>query len=110
VDSVANSLGSVTDLDSGLTQYRKRHRWELAGHEFLISDYATCRAFNPIEKLMYSAAARNSACADHLIAFGGRTIGVTRFLAPSAIALAARVNLAHYFSSTRARAVARQSN
>jgi flavin-dependent dehydrogenase len=110
VDHVADSLGNVTELDRGLTQYRKRHRWELAGHEFLISDYATCRAFNPIEKLMYSAAARNAACADHLVAFGGRTIGVAAFLAPSAIARAARVNLAHYVSSTRSRAVAQQPN
>jgi flavin-dependent dehydrogenase len=103
VDHVASSLGTADALDDALERYRRRHGRELSGHEFLISDYATGRAFNPIEKLMFSAAARDPACADHLVAFGSRNIGVAAFLAPSAIARAARVNIAHYFSSTRAR-------
>jgi flavin-dependent dehydrogenase len=106
VDSVAGSLGDAAALDQALERYRKRHRWELSGHDFLISDYATGRAFNPIEKLMFSAAARDAASADHLIAFGGRHIGVAGFLAPTAIARAARVNLAHYFLGMRTPATA----
>jgi menaquinone-9 beta-reductase len=74
----------------------------LTGHEFLISDYATGRAFNPIERLTFSAAARDQACADHLAKFGGRLIGAAAFLAPSALARAAWVNLTHRPSGARA--------
>jgi hypothetical protein len=43
---------------------------ELAGHEFLISDFSTGRGYNQIERLMFSAATRDPVCADHVLAFG----------------------------------------
>jgi hypothetical protein len=55
-------------------------------------DYATGRDLNPIERLMFSAAARDSAAAAHVHAFGTRSIGPARFLAPPALARAAWVN------------------
>src|SRR5262249_564079 len=70
-------------LDRGLGAYGRRHRRELAGHEFLISDFSTGRPYNPLERLMFSAAARDPICADHLAAFGSRSIGVSAFLPPS---------------------------
>ena len=85
-NAVANSWRSPEELDRSLASYGRRHRRELAGHEFLISDYSTGRGFNPIERLMFSAAAREPACADHVAAFRTRCIGVTSFLAPLCVA------------------------
>src|SRR5580658_1070586 len=106
VDSVADAFGDAPALDRGLARYRKRHHRQLAGHEFLIADFATGRSFNLIERLMFSAAARNPVCADHLRAFGGRHLSVKGFLAPSALIRAARVNLAYYLSRGYSPAVA----
>ena len=110
VDHVAGALGDAAALDRALERYRRHHRRQLSGHEFLISDYATGRAYNPIEKLMFSAAARNPAAADHVVAFGGRIIGVAAFLAPATVLRAARVNIAHYFSSAQPAAAAPRPN
>jgi len=82
-------------LDRGLAAYGRRHRRELAGHEFLISDFSTGRPYNPLERLMFSAAARDPICADHLAAFGSRSIGVSAFLRPSALMRAMWVNARH---------------
>lgn len=94
-ECVTGTFDDPAALDRGLARYRKRHRDELGGHERLISSFATARPFNAVERLMFSAAARNAACADHLRAFGGRYIGVKQFIAPAALARAARVNLLH---------------
>jgi menaquinone-9 beta-reductase len=67
----------------------------LAGHEFLISDFSTGRPYNPLERLMFSAATRDPICADHLAAFGSRSIGVSAFLRPSALTRAMWVNARH---------------
>jgi hypothetical protein len=61
---------------------------ELAGHQFLIEDFATGRPFNFLERLKFSAAARDPVRADTLSAFGSRCIGVRRFLRPDALARA----------------------
>lgn len=94
-DCVAGSFADAAALDRGLERYRKRHQRELRGHELLISNFATGRPFNAIERLMFSAAARNSVCADHLRAFGGRYMGLKQFVSPVALARAARVNVAY---------------
>jgi flavin-dependent dehydrogenase len=94
-DAVGKSWRSPGELNRNLANYARRHRRELAGHEFLISDYSTGRGFNPIERLMYSAAARDPVCADHFAAFGSRCIGVAAFLSPAALARAVWVNARH---------------
>lgn len=73
----------------------KRHRSELAGHQFLIEDFSTGRPFNFVERLAFAAAARDPVCADLFAAFGSRSIGVGRFLRPDALARAIRVNARH---------------
>jgi hypothetical protein len=88
-------LGKVQALSRGLAAYGRRHRRELAGHEFLISDFSTGRRYNPLERLMFSAAARHPICADHLAAFGDRCIGVSAFLRPSALMRAMWINARH---------------
>jgi 2-polyprenyl-6-methoxyphenol hydroxylase-like FAD-dependent oxidoreductase len=95
VDCTAEAVRRGIRLDAALAAYRRRHRRQLAGHAFLIADFASGRGFNPLEKLMFSAAARDPACAAHFAAFGGRTISVSQFLAPSALARAVRVNIGH---------------
>ena len=95
VEATADALLQRAPLAPALARYRMRHRKALAGHEFLISDFATARPYNPIERLMYSAAARDAESALLLHEFGARHIRVRDFLAPSAIAHAMWVNAHH---------------
>ncbi len=76
-DELAPAFGngsSDTDLDAGIERYRKRHRSRLLGHFFMTSDYATGRRFNPMERMLFSAAARDDRVADEFAAFGGRSV------------------------------------
>ena len=91
VDATAAELSRGAHPAAGLRRYRRTHRRRLAGHDYLISDYSRLRGFNPIERLIYAAAARDPRMAAHFLAFGSRSIGVTRFLAPPALARAAWV-------------------
>ncbi len=102
-EAVGGAFAEPVQLDQTLENYRRRHRRELALHEFLIGDYASGRAFNPLEKLMYSAAARDAVCADGLVAFGARCIGVAEFLSPAAMARSAWVNMRHLAKEKLAR-------
>jgi 2-polyprenyl-6-methoxyphenol hydroxylase-like FAD-dependent oxidoreductase len=95
-DAVAEALLGREPLPAALQRYRKRHRRELAGHEFLISDFATGRPFNFIERLMFSAATRDSGLAHNVALFGGRSIGFLQFLAPGKILRSIWVNLRHW--------------
>jgi hypothetical protein len=49
-DAVARTWSNPDALDRGLAAYGRRHRRELAGHEFLISDFSTGRPYNPLER------------------------------------------------------------
>ncbi|GAA0274349.1 NAD(P)/FAD-dependent oxidoreductase [Streptomyces polychromogenes] len=80
------------DLDRSLAAYARTHRRRLRGHQALAVDYATSRPFNPVERLMFAAAARDEVLARHMHRFGSRLIGVGRFLNPAAVARAAAVN------------------
>ncbi len=82
-------------LDSALERYRRRHRRALAGHHFLMSDFASGRPLNALERTMFAAAACDDAMARHLYDYGSRQIGPLRFLSPPALAQAASVNLRH---------------
>jgi hypothetical protein len=73
----------------------------LAGHQFLIEDFSTGRPFNFLERLTFSAAARDPMCADTFSAFGSRCIGVRRFLRPDALARAIWVNARHALSAAK---------
>lgn len=99
-EAVGRAWTSPPDLDRGLSAYAKRHRSELAGHQFLIGDFSTGRPFNFLERLAFSAAARDPVCADTFAAFGSRCIGVSRFLRPDALARALWVNARHALGAT----------
>src|ERR1700738_552808 len=51
------------------------------------------RGFNAIEKLTFSAAAKDAGFSRHLHAYGARMIGPARFLSPAALLRAAWINL-----------------
>jgi flavin-dependent dehydrogenase len=99
--AVDRTWASPADLDRRLSAYTKRHRSALAGHQFLIDDFSTGRPFNLLERLTFSAAARDPVCADIFSAFGSRFIGVVRFLRPDALARAIWVNARHALSATK---------
>ncbi|MFE7096395.1 NAD(P)/FAD-dependent oxidoreductase [Streptomyces erythrochromogenes] len=82
-------------LDASLVEYARRHRRRLRGHQYLAADFARARPFNPLERLMFSAAARDEEVARHMHLFGSRLISPLRFLTPVAVAKASAVNLKH---------------
>lgn len=92
VDCTADRMVSGHGLESALGRYRRRHQRALAGHHLLMSDFASGRPFNLIERTMFAAAARHNGAAQHLYNFGSRQIGPLRFLSPPAIARAALIN------------------
>jgi flavin-dependent dehydrogenase/pimeloyl-ACP methyl ester carboxylesterase len=97
---LAEELGGVfssgtpsdAELDSAIESYRKRHRRELLAHFLLTSDYATGRRFNPMEKLIFSAAAKDGRCADLFFAFGSRAVKPTDPAFRELLRRAVRVN------------------
>jgi flavin-dependent dehydrogenase len=93
VDALAPALRAGQAAAPALQRYAKQVSRQLGGHRFLILDYARRRGFNAVERLMFSAAAKDSECARHLHAFGARLIGPARFLSPAALLRAAWINL-----------------
>jgi menaquinone-9 beta-reductase len=59
VDNVADALQGNGDLDAALTRYRREHRRRLILHYLMISDVASGRPFNPIERRLFRIAARD---------------------------------------------------
>jgi flavin-dependent dehydrogenase len=96
-DSVAPALRGEAPLEKGLDRYKRLHKRALGGHTFLINDYATGRRMNPIERLIFSAAARDEKCASVFEEFGTREARPQQAfprLVPRAIAVNARHALA----------------
>jgi flavin-dependent dehydrogenase len=102
-DEAAHALtdGSVGDLDRALVRYREKHCKKLSGHHRIISDFSAAGPYNPIERLMFSAAARDGRAARHFHAFGSRRVGVREFLAPRAVAHTLLVNMRHLLQQRR---------
>ncbi|MET0864087.1 MAG: NAD(P)/FAD-dependent oxidoreductase, partial [Nakamurella sp.] len=92
VDATAGALLSGAAVDPGLERYRQRHHRTLAGHQRLMSDFATGRPFNAMERLIFSAAVRDPIVGRHVGAFGERRISVKQFLAPAMLLRSALVN------------------
>ncbi|MEU9256099.1 NAD(P)/FAD-dependent oxidoreductase [Streptomyces sp. NPDC048270] len=93
--AVAPAATGRGDLERSLAAYARTHRRRLRGHQYLAADFATSRPFNPVERLVFSAAARDAAMARHMHLFASRLIGPLRFLNPLALAKASAVNLRH---------------
>ncbi|MER5933583.1 NAD(P)/FAD-dependent oxidoreductase [Streptomyces sp. NPDC002054] len=94
--AVTSATGqSDGDLDRSLAAYARTHGRRLRGYQYLAADFATARPFNPMERLMFSAAARDASMARHMHLFASRLIGPLQFLNPVALAKASAVNIRH---------------
>ncbi|MFD7629310.1 NAD(P)/FAD-dependent oxidoreductase [Streptomyces sp. NPDC059851] len=93
--AVASTAAGRGDLDRSLAAYARTHRRRLSGYQYLAADFARARPFNPLERLMFSAAARDESMARHMHLFASRLIGPLRFLNPVALVKASAVNLGH---------------
>ncbi|MFI6053682.1 NAD(P)/FAD-dependent oxidoreductase [Streptomyces violascens] len=94
-EAVAPAATGRGDLDRSLAAYAREHRRRLRGHQYLAVDYARARPFNPVERLMFSAAARDASLARHMHLFASRLINPLQFLNPLALARASAVNIRH---------------
>ena len=94
-DEVAPALTAGGDLEGALHRYRMRHRKALASHYFLTSDYSTGRPFNAVEKLLFSAAAKDAKTAERMFALGSRSAPVRTALGPGPLARMLWVNATH---------------
>ncbi|MFF0742878.1 NAD(P)/FAD-dependent oxidoreductase [Streptomyces sp. NPDC004111] len=100
-EAVAPAAAGRGDLDRALELYARRHRRRLRGHQLLAADFAKARPFNPMEQLVFAAAARDAAMARHMYRFASRLIGPRRFLNPAALARAAAVNIRYHRIASR---------
>lgn len=104
-DAVAPALQGAAPLDQALERYRRRHARELGGYARMMEDYASGRPLNAIERLLFSAAARDARSAELFEAFGSRRLRPPRYLA-AALPRAAFVHLRDRLAGDRARAEA----
>jgi menaquinone-9 beta-reductase len=93
VDELAPALKRGESPTPALRRYARQVTRRFGGHRFLINDYGRRRGFNALERLMFSAAAKDREFSRHTHAFGARMIGVGRFLSPLAIMRALWINL-----------------
>jgi flavin-dependent dehydrogenase/pimeloyl-ACP methyl ester carboxylesterase len=94
-DELGGSLGTDAAADAALERYRTRHRRQLLVHYLMMSDYATGRRLNGVEKVLFSGGARDQTVADGFLAFGSRAIVPTsaefgRTVARAVVAVATR--------------------
>jgi menaquinone-9 beta-reductase len=94
VDSTAPQLadGDPAAMDLALAEYRKKHASRIGVHHKLIADFSTGRPLNAIERLTFSAAARNARAARRFESFASRREGVQAIVNPAAIAHSLWVN------------------
>ena len=97
-DSLAPALAGDEELERGLRRYRRRHRLRLAGHAFLIHDYAVGRKFNAVERLLYAGAVHDEQLAERLAELGTRNRGVSCLLGPSTVGRALMGGARHAFA------------
>lgn len=92
-DALGEDLREGRELDQALARYARRHRRGLHAHEVFCSAYSTARKFNPVQKLVYRAAARDRQMAEAVALVGGRWIDPRRLLTPRMLGRMLRVNL-----------------
>jgi menaquinone-9 beta-reductase len=93
VDTLAPVLLANRPVAPALRRYARETSWKLAGHRLLILDFSRRRGFNPLERLLFAAAAKDETTSRHVHAFGARLIGPMAFLSPRALLRAAWINV-----------------
>jgi menaquinone-9 beta-reductase len=90
VEETADALVGGGDLDAALDSYRRVHRRRLGLHHFLISDIATARPANPVERAMYRSAVTDDHVYRVFEAIGSRRQSPATLFAPRTLAHLAR--------------------
>jgi menaquinone-9 beta-reductase len=91
-DSVAPALGGEQPLRTALRRYQREHRRRLNGHHRMLTADARAHDFNPIQRLLFAAAARDAPTAATLHRYSERSLPPRRLLSPRVLARAAHVN------------------
>jgi flavin-dependent dehydrogenase len=87
-DEVAGPLLAGTDVDAGLERYHRTHRRQLRGHHLMMSDFASGRRLNPLERMIHRAAVRDPQTARMAHELGARDRPVTHVMRPRRLARA----------------------
>jgi 2-polyprenyl-6-methoxyphenol hydroxylase-like FAD-dependent oxidoreductase len=90
VEETAPALTGGGDLDAALARYRRVHRRRLLPHHMMISDIASGRRINPLERRLYDAAGRDPVVFRAFAQIGSRRRGPQAIFAPRVIAGIAR--------------------
>jgi hypothetical protein len=90
VEETADALVGGGDLDAALDSYRKVHRRRLGLHHFLISDLASARPANPLERAMYRSAVTDDEVYGTFEGIGSRRRSPATLFAPATLARMAR--------------------
>jgi 2-polyprenyl-6-methoxyphenol hydroxylase-like FAD-dependent oxidoreductase len=91
-DATAPALAGEESLRAGLRRYRREHRHRLNGHHRMLTADARARPFNPVQRLLFSAAARDARTAATLHRYSERSLPPRRLLSPRVLARAGHVN------------------
>jgi len=92
-DSVTSALAQGEPAAVALRGYMRTHRRRLTGHHRMLAADARGHRMNPVQRLLFSAAARDPHTAARFHRYAERSIPPRRLLAPGALARAARVNV-----------------
>jgi 2-polyprenyl-6-methoxyphenol hydroxylase-like FAD-dependent oxidoreductase len=87
-DELAGALTADADPDPALQRYRRRHRRELALHHVQMSDFATGREMNVLERTMHRAATRDPQTAAMMADLAARAEPLDRIMTPRRVARA----------------------
>jgi flavin-dependent dehydrogenase len=90
VQETAGALGDRAELDAALQRYRRVHRRRLLGHFLTISDFASGRPINPIERRLHRAAARDRVVSRAFERVGSRRRSPASMLDPRVLVRVAR--------------------
>jgi 2-polyprenyl-6-methoxyphenol hydroxylase-like FAD-dependent oxidoreductase len=85
VNDTVSTLLAREPLFPALQKYARHHRRQMRGYFWMISDFASGRRLNLLEKMFLLAGTRDSASAAHFAEYAYRNIGLLQFLAPSAV-------------------------
>src|SRR4051812_23125895 len=81
-DELAGAFTAGVDPDPALERYRRTHRRQLALHHLQMSDFATGRELNPLERTMHRAAARDPHPAEVMAKVAARAEPLQRAMRP----------------------------
>lgn len=87
-DELAGALTADANPDPALERYRRKHRRELALHHLQMSDFATGREMNVLERTMHRAATRDPQTATMMADLAARAEPLDRIMKPRRVARA----------------------